>query len=61
MDKFLTGVIVTLIVAIILELLFGLWFFGLVWGSLLGLVVAQFDNLMELLCLIKDGLTKSKE
>jgi hypothetical protein len=61
MDKFLTGVIVTLIVAILFELVFGLWFFGLVWGSLLGLVVAQFDNFMELLCLIKDGLTKSKE
>lgn len=61
MDKFLTGAIVAMIVSIAFELVFGLWFFGLVWGSLLGLVVAQFDNFMELLCLIKEGLTKKKE
>ena len=60
MDKLLTGAIITMIVSIFLELTFGLWFFGLIWGSLLALVIVQWDNFVEILRLIKDGLTNKK-
>lgn len=60
MDKLLTGAIITMIVSIFLELAFGLWFFGLIWGSLLALVIVQWDNFVEILRLIKDGLTNKK-
>jgi len=50
-----------MIVSISFELVFGLWFFGLIWGTLPGLVVAEFNNFVELLRLIRDGFTNKKE